>query len=59
MFIGPNGQIFFMEMKREGGGKLSVMQQIMIADLLARGVSCHVVSDVEVGKALIDRELCN
>jgi len=57
LFVGPNGQVFFIEMKREGGGRLSAMQEVMITELQERGISCYIVSDVDTGKALVDREL--
>jgi hypothetical protein len=48
------GQVLFLELKREGGGKLSALQAKMIGELRAQGFAALVVDNVPLGKRLID-----
>lgn len=55
LFLGRGRVIFFIEMKKPGG-KTSKIQDYMHQLLVGFGFNVYVVDDVEVGKAIVDKE---
>lgn len=55
MVFVKKGRVVWMEFK-SSVGRLSVQQQLRIAELKAHGAEAYVVSDPGIGKAILDRD---
>ena len=53
MLFMKNGRVIFCEFKSPNG-RLSVQQQLRIAELKAHGIEVYVVSDPAIGMAILD-----
>jgi hypothetical protein len=55
LFIGPQGDVFFIEFKKDGG-KPTPLQLQRHKELADRGHAVYVVDDVGRGKRVVDME---
>ena len=54
IFLPPGGRPFWIEFKREKGGKISHHQQVEFDWLIANGYEAYFCNDIEYGKGIVD-----